>query len=63
MFYFIIYGLIAIWVFFDAKKRKNNIFGWAVGTFFIGPLLLPFYLVKRNLKTGEVRECGIYIAP
>ena len=58
MLYFIIYGIIAIWVFFDAKKRNNNIFGWAIGTFIIGPFMLPFYLAKRNLKNDEVREGG-----
>jgi hypothetical protein len=58
MLYFIIYGIIAIWVLFDAKKRKNNMFGWGIGTLFIGPILLPFYFAKRNLKKNEVREGG-----
>lgn len=58
MLYFIVYGIIAIWVLFDAKKRKNNMFGWGIGTLFIGPILLPFYFAKRNLKKNEVREGG-----
>lgn len=33
-------------------------FGWGIGTLFIGPILLPFYFAKRNLKKNEVREGG-----
>ena len=58
MWYFIVYGLFAIWVLFDAKKRNNNMFGWAIPSFILGPIFLPIYLAKRNLKKGEVREGG-----
>ncbi len=58
MWYFIVYGLFAIWVFWDAKKRKNNFWAWPLFTFLLGPLLLPFYFAKRNLKEKEVREGG-----
>ena len=58
MWYFIVYGIFAIWVLFDAKKRNNNMFGWAIPTFVLGPFFLPFYFAKRNLKKGETREGG-----
>jgi len=58
MWYFFIYGLLAIWVLYDARKRKNNMFGWAIPTLILGPIFLPIYLAKRNLKEGEVREGG-----
>ncbi|MDI3548179.1 MAG: hypothetical protein PWR10_1831 [Halanaerobiales bacterium] len=58
MWYFIVYGLFAVWVFWDARKRKNNLWAWPLTTFFLGPIILPFYFAKRNLKDGEVREGG-----
>lgn len=58
MWYFIVYGIFAIWTFFDAKKRKNNLWAWPLSTFILGPLVLPFYFAKRNLKENEVREGG-----
>lgn len=58
MAYFILYLLFALWVFYDASKRKNNQFGWSIGTFLLGPIVLPVYFAKRNLKAGEVREGG-----
>ncbi|WP_314591571.1 hypothetical protein [Paenibacillus terrigena] len=58
VFYWILYFLIAVWVFFDAKKRGNQFIGWSIGCFLGGPLVLPFYLAKRYLKTGQVREGG-----
>ena len=56
--YFVVYAILAIWVFFDARKRKNNVIGWPGATVFAGPLVLPVYLAKRHLKEGEVREGG-----
>ena len=58
LFDYILYAAIAFWVYQDAKKRKNHTIGWPLGTFLIGPIVLPVYLAKRNLKAGEVREGG-----
>ncbi|MFC1561661.1 hypothetical protein ACFL4Q_01530 [candidate division KSB1 bacterium] len=58
MWYFVLYAIFAVWVFFDAKKRMNQVVGWPLATFLLGPLVLPVYIAKRNLKEGEVREGG-----
>ena len=58
MWYFITYALLAVWVFFDATKRKNHIIGWPLVTIILGPIALPVYLSKRHLKEGEIREGG-----
>ena len=56
--YWIIYAILAVWVLFDAKQRKNHIVGWPAMTFLVGPIALPIYFAKRHLKEGEVREGG-----
>ena len=49
----------SIWVFFDARTRKNHSLGWSFLTFILGPFIaLPLYFAYRNLKAGEVREGG-----
>lgn len=58
MWYWILYAILAFWVLFDAKKRKNNFVGWAIGTFVAGPIVMPFYFAKRYLKAKEVRTGG-----
>jgi hypothetical protein len=58
MWYLILYGILAIWAFVDAKKRQANAILWAAGTLLLGPIILPFYFAKRPLKAGEVREGG-----
>jgi len=58
MFYWIVYGLFAIWVFVDGQKRKTSAIPWAIGTALLGPIVLPVYVAKRPLKAGEVREGG-----
>jgi hypothetical protein len=58
MGYFILYLIIAIWVFFDAKKRQNHAIGWPLASVLVGPITLPVYFAKRNLKEGEIREGG-----
>lgn len=57
--YFLLYAIVAAWVFFDAKKRGNNALAWAVATFLIGVIVAPYYLAKRYLLAGEVREGGV----
>jgi hypothetical protein len=58
MWYFVLYAIFAVWVFIDAKKRMNHMVGWPLATFILGPLVLPVYFAKRNLKESEVREGG-----
>ncbi|ALS26863.1 hypothetical protein IJ21_14590 [Paenibacillus sp. 32O-W] len=58
MWYWILWGILAVWTFFDARKRKNNAIGWTIGVFLIGPIALPIYFAKRNLKDKEIREGG-----
>ncbi len=58
MWYFMLYLAFAVWVFIDAKKRMNQPVGWPAATFLLGPIVLPVYFAKRNLKEGEVREGG-----
>ena len=61
---FFILGLVlgvvfSIWVFFDARIRKNRSLGWSLLTFILGPFIaLPLYFAYRNLKAGEVRVGG-----
>jgi len=59
MWYWMLNVVIALWVFTDARKRKmEHSILWAIGTFVIMILVIPFYLAKRPLKDGEVREGG-----
>jgi hypothetical protein len=57
--YFVVYLGFAIWVFFDSRKRAYPGIWWALATVFLGPLIVPVYLAKRNLKAGETREGGL----
>lgn len=57
--YFIVYIIIAIWVFRDSKTRRINGMPWAVCTAILGPTVVPVYLAKRPLKDGEIREGGM----
>lgn len=50
--------IAAAWVVYDGRTRKTSTVGWAIGTFFILPFVLPFYLAYRPLKSGERREGG-----
>lgn len=56
--YLILYIIIAIWLFMDAKKRLTNGIPWAAFTVLFGPVVVPVWLAKRPLKEGEVREGG-----
>ena len=61
MWYLAIFFLAAIWVADNAVKRKLGIVRsllWAVGTFILGVVVLPFYIAKRPLRANEVREGG-----
>jgi hypothetical protein len=58
MWYLVVYAACAAWVFFDAGRRQNNRILWPLATVVLGPIILPIYLAKRNLREGEVREGG-----
>lgn len=50
---------VAVWIFFDAKKRGMKKFGgYVAGAVALGIVAIPLYFAKRNLYTGEVREGG-----
>lgn len=46
MWYLYYNGILAIWAFIDAKRRKANAVLWAVGTLLLGPIILPFTLLN-----------------
>jgi hypothetical protein len=59
MWYWIVNLAFALWIFSDARTRKMELPGlWAAGCFLLMILVVPFYLAKRPLKAGEVREGG-----
>jgi len=50
--------VLAVWVFVDGDRRGMRVpGGWALGTLLL-VFLFPLYLVRRPLKTGEVRRGG-----
>jgi hypothetical protein len=62
MWYIIIFGVLTLWVAFDASRRNlgaAKTILWAIGTFLIGVIVVPIYLAKRPLKPYEVREGGL----
>lgn len=51
MLYFLVYIGIGIWVYLDAKRRlQANQIVWPIATCILGPVVVPLYLAKRNLK-------------
>jgi hypothetical protein len=59
MWYWIVNLIVALWIFSDARKRKMELPGaWAAACFALMILVVPFYLARRPLKSGEVREGG-----
>ncbi len=50
--------ILTIWIFFDAKKRKNKYVLWGLASLIIWPILIPFYIANRNLLPNETREGG-----
>jgi hypothetical protein len=62
VWYFILFGLLALWVGFDASRRNlgaAKAMLWAIGTFLLGVIVTPIYIAKRPLKANEVREGGL----
>jgi hypothetical protein len=58
MWYPILSIIFGIWVGFDGHKRKANFIVWAIGVAILGPIILPVYLAKRPLLSGQIREGG-----
>lgn len=59
MWYWVLNIAIALWVFLDARSRKmDQALLWGLGTALLMVFVIPFYLAKRSLKEGEVREGG-----
>jgi antitoxin component YwqK of YwqJK toxin-antitoxin module/ribosomal protein L32 len=54
--------LHAVWVFFDAHKRRRHTLGeaagWALGTLVLWLFVVPLYFAQRHLRAGETREGG-----
>ena len=57
MWYLYYNGILAIWAFIDAKRRKANAVLWAVSTI-ARSYYSSFYFAKRPLRVGEVRDGG-----
>jgi hypothetical protein len=59
MWYWMMNLVVALWLFFDARRRRMELPGlWAAGCFVFMLFVVPFYLARRPLKAGEVREGG-----
>ena len=58
IWYWLLAALVAVWVAYDASKRKAMFIGWALGVLLLTPIILPIYLAARPLKAGETREGG-----
>jgi hypothetical protein len=62
VWYLIVFGLLALWVGFDASRRNLGALKailWAIGTFLLGVIIVPVYIAKRPLKANQVREGGL----
>jgi hypothetical protein len=59
LFGLLIAGLVAVWVYQDARDRGAHQPGlWAVGTFLLMILVLPMWLLTRPAKgSGSLRAC------
>src|SRR5215210_3801186 len=60
MGYWIVAGLMALWVLRDARQRGEgaSAFVWAIGALLVPFLALPLYLASRPLRAGEARGGG-----
>jgi len=55
--WFIIWILVAIWVYKDAQKRGKNGVLWLIIVILLGIIGLIIYLVVRGEKTAPSRHC------
>jgi len=59
MWYLVVDGLLALWVFLDAFSRRSSAWLlWCLGTFLLAGIVVPIYLAVRPLRAGETREGG-----
>lgn len=58
--FFVVWGLACLGVTGDAinRKLKERAVIWFVGSFLLGPFILPHWFASRPLKKGETREGG-----
>jgi len=54
----LIHGMLAIWISIDGYKRKVNLIPWTIGTIFLGPITLPYYIAIRPLKASQSPASG-----
>ena len=54
MYYlFLVHLMLLVWVAIDGFGRKINIVPWIIGTMIFGPIILPYYISRRPLKSDE----------
>lgn len=58
MWYWIVAVLLTIYVFWDARRRGNRTWTWALPTVVLWPILVPVYRSRRFLLEGEHRVGG-----
>jgi hypothetical protein len=60
MGYWIVAGLMALWVLRDARQRRQraSAFAWAIGALLAPFLAVPLYRASRPLRAGEARAGG-----
>lgn len=58
MWYWVVAGLATIYVFWDANRRGNKAWAWAIPTVLVWPILVPIYRSRRFLLEGEQRVGG-----
>jgi len=55
--WFVVWILVAIWVYKDAEKRGKNGVLWLIIVILLGLIGLIIYLVVRGEKTAPARNC------
>lgn len=50
--------ILAVWVLVDGLRRGSWPLIWVLGTFVLGPIILPMYRARRPLLAGEARSGG-----
>lgn len=58
MWYFVVGGLLTLWVVIDARKRDGGWFLWGLFTFLLPMFGWPGWMASRPLLAGETREGG-----
>ena len=59
MWYLLLNMCFALWIFTDARRRKMDFAElWGAASLVLMVVVVPFYISRRPLKRGEVREGG-----